>query len=129
MSDLKRQDELIETVEPMHIVPFGTQGSVSQWNGVKPAKSRQEHSILFIGGPLDGQKLPMYADGRLHDHHTDPFDPESETYRYIPSLITFDGATKLVYVLFERLRESQKPSIAQELNRNLSQQKRLSNEP
>ena len=125
MNELKRQDELTEITEPMHIVPFGTQGSVSQWSGVKAG--RGQHSILFIGGPLDGQKLPMYADGRLHDYHDESSSniENWETYRYIPSLITFDGATKLVYVLFERLRESQNPSIAQELQKSLTEQKRL----
>lgn len=88
------------------VIPYGMVGS--DISGVKP--SNREVSMLFIGGPLDGRMVRVPADGRLYDHHKGMTD----TYRYIPSVISFQGVRRGVYILMERLIVDPKPAIVNE---------------
>lgn len=131
---IKQNDEIIEaeveaTPANMQIMPFGCKGSaigsvIQPTNRIEP--------VLFIGGPCDGMLIKVPIDGRLYDWHTDAVSPDNEVFRYIPAVVTFDGITKLVYVLFNRVCDLGLTCLSEEIRKDRTrleqaQQQRLSN--
>lgn len=123
-------NELIEagsdpTVNVVLIQPVGCEGSdhsnVKEHRGIGRYGNgiRVEH-IMFIGGPLDGRIMAVPADGRLYDYQSgDSMSPIVD--RYVPSVISFDGNRRMVYILFAHIE----PDSPQGLEYRERQRKKL----
>lgn len=119
--------DIIKPETPAEIIPGAVPDSLIP--GFRCRSNAPSQKFLFVGGPADGQKIPVPPDGRHYYWRPEDEDGDEfgEAWIYVPAVIRFKAGITPVYLFDEHIKAAETDAVGIEgpVQQRIGKQRRI----